>query len=856
MFTKTRRNAFRLLALAAIANACGLDIASDESELEVAKTGYTAKVTRGLLAITGNGDASKLVLRLRAATPTTLDVDVGDNGTADFSFDRSKFDRILIDAKGGDDIIRMDETLGAFTHEEMITVLAGAGNDTITGGIGAETLNGGAGNDVISPGRGTDVVFMGDGDDTMAWNPGDQSDVVEGDAGKDLLIFNGANIGENFELAAQGSRLRVSRDIASVNMDLDGIERVELGVRGGIDVVAVHDLTTTAAELVTVDLAMPGTTGDGVADIVTFEGTPGADAIDVTAEGTAVIAKSPAVSVRVINGEPALDRVAVTSAVINANGTAGNDTILAFESAGHGMVQIGDGSVLLDASGMSKLALNGLGGEDTLRLQNGQGQLPVVLDGGEGNDLLFGGNFGDKLLGGPGNDVVQGGQGADNIFLGDGDDTFVWNPGDASDVIEGEAGTDNVLFNGANVSEQIAIFDNGGRLGLTRDIAAITLDAGGMERVDLNVRGGADTVRVFDLAATSVARVNVDVASTPGGAGDAAADVVSFEGTPRADLVEVMAEGAAVIARMAGGPGAVLSVTGGEPGLDRIAVNGLGGDAVDVNGADGPDTMQVFESTGHALVSVEGWTVMADAVAMGRLAVNGLGGDDVIVAFSSATLLPLQLDGGEGNDTIRGANFPEVIFGGPGNDFIDGGLGADTVHMGEGDDTFNWDPGDGSDLVEGEDGADALVFNGSNIGEEIAVTAIGGRGHVTRNIGTINMDLDGVERFDFNVTGGADKVTVDDLTGTAVTDVNLDLGQLGTGQTDLADDVVIVRGSQSPDVITAATEFGFISVSGLAATTRIVRPDLSDTLMIQGLGGLDTITDAVGGSMMVVIQQD
>jgi Ca2+-binding RTX toxin-like protein len=104
--------------------------------------------------------------------------------------------------------------------------------------------------------------------------------------------------------------------------------------------------------------------------------------------------------------------------VINANGTAGNDTILAFESAGHGLVQIGDGSVLLDASGMSKLALNGLGGEDTLRLQNGQGQLPVVLDGGEGNDLLFGGNFGDKLLGGPGNDVVQGGQGADNIFPG------------------------------------------------------------------------------------------------------------------------------------------------------------------------------------------------------------------------------------------------------------------------------------------------------------------------------------------------------------------------------------------------------------------------------------------------------
>jgi Ca2+-binding RTX toxin-like protein len=32
-----------------------------------------------------------------------------------------------------------------------------------------------------------------------------------------------------------------------------------------------------------------------------------------------------------------------------------------------------------------------------------------------------------------------------------GNDTFVWNPGDGNDSIEGQAGVDNLLFNGANI---------------------------------------------------------------------------------------------------------------------------------------------------------------------------------------------------------------------------------------------------------------------------------------------------------------------------------------------------------------------------------------------------------------------
>ena len=45
----------------------------------------------------------------------------------------------------------------------------------------------------------------------------------------------------------------------------------------------------------------------------------------------------------------------------------------------------------------------------------------------------------------------------------------------------------------------------------------------------------------------------------------------------------------------------------------------------------------------------------------------------------------------------------------------------------------------------------------------------------TRDVANIAMDLNGVESIDFNALGGADTITVGDLTGTDVTQVNLDL---------------------------------------------------------------------------------
>ena len=159
-----------------------------------------------------------------------------------------------------------------------------------------------------------------------------------------------------------------------------------------------------------------------------------------------------------------------------------------------------------------------------------------------------------------------------------------------------------------------------------------------------------------------------------------------------------------------------------------------------------------------------------------------------------------------------------------------------------GDDRFVWDPGDGSDMVEGQLGHDAMTFNGANVAEQFSVSANGSR--VSRSCATwatIDMDLAGVEEIDLNALGGADRLTVNDLSGTDLTEVQTDLA----GQTtvdDGAQDQVVVNGTDRSDVITASGEGGKVSVTGLAAIVDITDANpTQDQLLVNGLAGDDAI---------------
>ncbi|HEY7396653.1 MAG TPA: hypothetical protein VH538_00005, partial [Gaiellaceae bacterium] len=299
---------------------------------------YKARVDAGTVKITGDGASDKLALAL---TPDTLVLDVGEDGSTDFSFDRNTFTAVDVQAGGGDDEVRVLNS-SAPLAAGAITINGGAGDDVLLGGNGAETFVGGAGNDFVDGNIGADTAQLGGGNDTFEWDPGDGSDAVDGQGGNDVLEFNGSNIGENIDISANGSRVRFTRNVASIDMDLNDLERLNVHALGGADNIVVNDLTGTGVKTVDTDLNAGGGGGtDGAADTVTAVGTDGPDNVKVSAPGCFATVSGLAAQVLVEGADSAQDNVNIAAlggddtitsgrevcgpAAINVDGGAGDD---------------------------------------------------------------------------------------------------------------------------------------------------------------------------------------------------------------------------------------------------------------------------------------------------------------------------------------------------------------------------------------------------------------------------------------------------------------------------------------------------------------------------------------------------
>jgi Ca2+-binding RTX toxin-like protein len=671
------------------------------------------------------------------ATPNGTRVRFDRVSPAPFSLDIGTSENLVVNMNGGDDSFTGSNGLAPLIS---LTVDGGAGNDRITGGDGNDVLIGGDGNDTIIGGRGNDRMIGGAGDDTFVWNPGDGSDVVEGQGGHDTLQFNGSNANENIDLSANGSRLRLSRDVGNVTMDVNGVEQVNVAALSGADTLTVNNLSRTDVTGVNIDLAgTPGSgVGDGQADTVIVNGTNHADAIQINGSGTSYSVTGLSAMVTVQSSEGTNDQL-----VVNALG--GNDSVT--------------------AAGLSA------------------GTVGLTVDGGTGNDTITGSDGNDRLIGGDGNDTVIGGRGNDEAFLGAGNDTFVWNPGDGSDVVEGQGGHDTLQFNGSNANENIDLSANGSRLRLFRDVGNVTMDVNGVEQVNVAARGGADTITVNDLSGTDVTDVKLDLAGAQGG-GDGQADTVIVNGSAAADTFRISGAGTTVVVT---GPSVTVHVTHAEGANDSLRVNSLGGN------------------------------------------------DTINASALHAGVISLTEDGGDGND---------VLIGSQGNDLVIGDRGNDVALMGAGDDTFVWNPGDGSDLVEGQGGHDTLQFNGANVNENIDLSANGSRLRLFRDVGNVTMDVHGVEQVNVAARGGADTITVNDLSGTGVSDVNLDLaGTPGSGTGDGQADTVVVNGTRGDDAIAVSGDAGRADVLGLAASVHIAGAEAAiDRLIVNAGAGADVVT--------------
>jgi Ca2+-binding RTX toxin-like protein len=786
---------------------------------------------------------------------------------------------------GGNDNLLLDESSGALP---AVNLFGGAGNDTASGGFsddqvfgqsgndvllgrgGFDLLFGGADNDTLTGGDADDQLFGEGGDDRMIWNPGDDTDLFEGGTGIDTVEVNGGGGAEVFAITANGQRVRFDRlDPAPFAIDIGTSEKLVLNANGGDDRISTTGNLAALIQLTidggagndTIlggngkdvllggdgndfidgnqadDVALLGAgddvfqwdPGDGSdvvegqdgTDTLLFNGSGGDENFDVTANGgralffrnlgniTMDLNDVETIRLNALGGKDTttVNNLAGTDVELVAidlagviDGTTGDgklDTVIVNGSDGKNTIDVALVGQTVTVSGLAakvtidhadatdSLVINGLAGNDTINAAAlSAAAIKLTADGGDGNDRILGDQGGDLLLGGDGNDFIDGNQGNDIAFLGAGNDVFQWDPGDGSDVVEGQAGTDTMLFNGSNTSENFDILANGGRALFLRNVGNITMDLDDVETIRLNALGGSDNTVIGDLTGTDVTKVAIDLAAAIGGKiGDGALDSVTVNATNTGDTVTIALVG------------------------KQIVVDGL-----------------------SAQVTI------AHADATDRLVVNGLGGDDLINAGGlKAGRIGLQIFGGLGEDTVIGS---------AGNDTVNGGDGDDVALLGAGDDVFVWNPGDDNDVVEGQAGTDAMVFNGANISENIDIAANGGRVLFFRDIANVTMDLNDVETIHFNALGGADKINVGDLTGTDAKLVAIDLaGVIGGAIGDSQPDTVTVNGTNGEDVVSVSALGSKVVVDGLSAKVTADHADVDDKLVINAFVG-DDIIDA------------
>jgi Ca2+-binding RTX toxin-like protein len=279
-----------------------------------------------------------------------------------------------------------------------------------------------------------------------------------------------------------------------------------IGVTGGPGANAVDlssltpdDLDAARDILVTGEAGDDTITGSQVAELI--EGGEGDDRI-VGAPGNDVVL-----------GGDGDDRIVWThgDGTDRMEGLAGNDAteVNGANAAGDAFAINPDGQRVrfertnlepfgLDIGTTETLEMNGGGGGDTIAGTAGLASLiKLRMNGGQGNDTLIGSDGDDVMDAGPGDDTMVCGAGHDVMAGNDGDDRMVWSHGDASDVMDGQAGNDTAEVNGApGDGDHFTVKPAATRVRFERvNLVPFSLDIATTERLLVQASGGDDRIR-------------------------------------------------------------------------------------------------------------------------------------------------------------------------------------------------------------------------------------------------------------------------------------------------------------------------------------------------------------------------
>lgn len=349
---------------------------------------------------------------------------------------------------------------------------------------------------------------------------------------------------------------------------------------------------------------------------------------------------------------------------------------------------------------------------------------------------------------------------------------------------------------------------------------------------DLRTGSGADTIRV--LSVLNIAALGAEPINIFSGNGD---DVISVGSA--SNILE-------------GFETQIVSIDGGG-GNDAVVVNDSGNNLTVGYLIEGPQIRRTLDGINAATIVTtstveqriingsQGENAYSLAGSVGGVTVNAGSLGDLLDARG---VLPgssiVTLNGGDGTDHLLGSDGTDFLIGGKGNDFMFGGDGADG---------FSWSQGDGNDLIEGGSGSDVLEFNGANANDVLSLSAFGSRLKLSREAGSVNLDVADVEELDLNTLDGNDQVNVGDLSTTSVR-----LLRIHTGDDANLADTVILHGSPTADSVhVSLLNANSVVAQGLSIPIVISGVNAADNLVVNGNGGADKLTADPGARALVNI---
>ncbi|MGL4187886.1 MAG: calcium-binding protein, partial [Sphaerotilus sulfidivorans] len=333
----------------------------------------------------------------------------------------------------------------------------------------------------------------------------------------------------------------------------------------------------------------------------------------------------------------------------------------------------------------------------------------LVIDGGHGNDTVFGSAGADTIVGGAADDLLDGGEGGDTFQIS-GNEAGGWS---------GFHGYDTFKDSGAGGTDRIVALGSG-----PVDIGLRSWVDTGIEQIDAS--GAAGTVRLlgdtgnnlFDFRGTTLTGANLVIDANRGhdtvfgSAGDDT--IVAGAGD---DLLD-------------GGEGSdTYRITGGVYGSTEF----MGWDTWADTGLDGTDRIVAISAgsmdIGVRDLSAGGIEILDVRGVAGQARLLGTSSDDIIDLSGTTVLGGLLIDAGGGTDLVLGSSGNDTLLGSGGADSLAGGAGNDVYRIGRDtslDVIWDWDDTAGNqDVVEFDAGISAEQLWFQRLDGFVEVTVLG-----------------------------------------------------------------------------------------------------------------------------------